>query len=140
MRWQTPCFKVIFATLKKMWEPVQVQGQQYQCGSIPTLQGIAQWSALVAHRTLRNTYRKGGTATLDDVLPVWIKFTALLVGWEPLSDFSYVFHIFHERLIRFKNQGVVTGPALHMSSRVRKKKTETARGVGKNTANKNSLS
>ena len=121
-----------FATLKKVWEPLQVQGKQYQCGSIPALhsfkspQGIAQWSALAAHWTLHNTYRKGGTTTPDALLTIWVKFTALRVGWEPLSDFSHVFHTFHARLLHFKNQGVVTGPCItYAEPSEKKKKTET---------------
>ena len=55
--------KVIFAVLKRIWEPLRIQGQQYECGAIPMLhsfgtpQGIAQWSALAAHWTLRNTMK-----------------------------------------------------------------------------------
>ena len=106
--------KVIFATLKKTRKPLQVEERQYQCGSIPTIhslkspRGIAQWAALGAHWTLRNTYRTGGVPTLDALLTIWIKFTSLLLGWGPLSEFSYVFQIFHDRLVDFKNQGVVT--------------------------------
>ena len=83
--------KVIFAVLKKIWEPLLIQGQQYECGAIPMLhsfgtpQGLAQWSTFAAHWTLRNTYRKGGMATLDALLTIWIRFAPLLVSWEPLS-------------------------------------------------------
>ena len=107
--------KVISAVLKKIWEPLHVQGLLYECGTVPVLhsfgtpQGIAQWSALAARWTLHNTYRKGGMATQEALLTVWIRFTSLLVSWEPLSEFLHVFQIFHDRLIHFKHQGVVTG-------------------------------
>ena len=39
--------------------------------------------------------RKGGTATLDTLLAIWIKFIALLVGWEPLLAFSHTLQLFH---------------------------------------------
>ena len=84
--------RVMTAVLKKVWEPLQVKGNEYECGNIPTRytfgspRGIAQWAALAARWTFRNTYRRGGMATLDALLTVWVKFTALLVGWEPLSE------------------------------------------------------
>ena len=77
--------------------------------SLKSPQGIAQWSALATHWSLRNTYRKGGIATLDALLTIWVKFTALLVGWEPLSAVSHVFQLFHDWLVHFKDKGVVTG-------------------------------
>ena len=66
----------------------------------------------MAHWTLRNTYKTGGVPALDALLTIWIKFTPLLIGWEPLSEFSYVFQLFHDGLVHFKNQGVVTGPSI----------------------------
>ena len=48
--------------------------------------------------------------TLDAVLTIWVKFTALLVGWEPLSEYSHVFQLFHDRQVYFRNTGVVSGP------------------------------
>ena len=95
-----------------------MKGQQYECGNIPmehsfhTPQGIAQWTALAAHWTLRNTYRKAPVASVEALLTIWIKLAALLVGWEPLSAFSHVFQTFHDRLIHLKNEGVVTGPSI----------------------------
>ena len=62
--------QVYVCTLKKGLGTLRVQGKSYG-GNIPTQrsfkspQGIAQWSALAAHWTLCNTYRKEGTATLD---------------------------------------------------------------------------
>ena len=108
----------MFALLTKVWEPLRVQGKQYECGHIPAQhsfkspQGIAQWSALAAQWTLRNTYRKGGTATLDTLLAIWIKLTALLVGWEPLSAFSHTLQLFRDTLVHFKNEGVISGPRI----------------------------
>ena len=55
--------RVMFALLKKVWEPLQIQGQQYDCGhilvqhSFKSPQGIAQWSVLAAHYTLHNSAR-----------------------------------------------------------------------------------
>ena len=101
--------KVIFVVLKNIWEPLQVQGLQYECGTVPVLhsfgtpQGIAQWSALAA---------PGGMATLEALLTIQIRFTSLLVSREPLSEFSHVFQILHDRLIHFKHQGVVTRPGI----------------------------
>ena len=110
--------KVVFAILRKMWEPLRVKEQQYVCGSIQIVhlfnspQGIAQWTALAVHWTLHNTYRRGGVASLEALLTIWIKLTALLVKWEPLPEFSHVFHIYHDQSIHFKNDGVVTGPCI----------------------------
>ena len=104
--------------LKKVWEPLHIQDRQCECGYIPirhslkSPQGIAQWCALAAHWSLRNTYRKGGIASLDALLTIWVKFTALIVGWEPLSAFSHVFRLFHDRLVRFKSKGVIIGPGI----------------------------
>ena len=108
--------KEMTAVLQKVWEPVHIKGQQYESGNIPTRytfgspQGIAQWAALAAHWTFRNTYRRGGMPTLDALLTIWVKFTALLVGWEPLAEYSHVFQLFHDRLVQFGNTGVVSGP------------------------------
>ena len=108
----------MFALLKKVWEPLRASGKSYECGHIPTQhsfkspEGIAQWSALAAHWTLRNTYRKGGTATLDTLLAIWVKLTALLVGWEPLAAFSHTLQLFHDKLVHFKNEGVISGPGI----------------------------
>ena len=80
--------------------------------SFKSPQGIAQWSALAVQWTLRNTYRNGGTATLDTLLTIWIKFTALLVGRDPLSAFSHTLQLFHDRLVHFKNEGVISRPGI----------------------------
>ena len=108
--------KVMTAVLQQVCEPVHIKGQQYESGNIPTCytfgspQGIAQWAALAAHWTFRNTYRRGGMPTLDALLTIWVKFTALLVGWEPLAEYSQVFQLFHNRLVQFRNTGVVSRP------------------------------
>ena len=110
--------RVMTAVLKKVWEPSHVKGNQYECRNIPirytfgSPQGIAQWAALAAHWTFRNTYRRGGMATLDALLTIWVKLTALLVGWEPLSEYSHAFQLFHDRLVHFRNTGVVSGPSI----------------------------
>ena len=49
---------------------------------------------------------------MDTLLAIWIKFTALLVGWEPLSAFSHTLKLFHDRLVHFKNEGVISGPGI----------------------------
>ena len=51
-------------------------------------------------------------ATLEALLTIWIRFTSLTVSWEPLSECSYVFQIFHDQLVHFKHKGVVTGPGI----------------------------
>ena len=48
--------------------------------------------------------------TLDALLTIWVKFTVILVGWEPLSEYSHVFQLFHDRLVHFRSTGVVSGP------------------------------
>ena len=48
--------------------------------------------------------------TLDALLTIWVKFTALLVGWELVAEYSHGFRLFHGRLVQFKNTGVVAGP------------------------------
>ena len=57
-----------------------------------------------------------------------MKFTPLLVGWEPLSAFSHVFQLFHDRLVHFKNKGVVTRPGIvHVESSEQETKRESKR-------------
>ena len=110
--------RVMAAVLNEVWEPLQVKGHQYECGKIRVRytfgspQGIAQWAAPAAHWTFRNTYRRGGTATLDSLLTIWVKLTALLVSWEPLSAYSQFFQLFHDRLVHFTNTRVVSGPSI----------------------------
>ena len=79
---------VIYDALEKGWAPPTIQGVTHSTRSLLREHsfshrvGIMTWTPLAAHWSPRNSVLKGGLASFDAFLAIWMKSVGTLVAWD----------------------------------------------------------